>query len=59
MNIESITIGNIITFILGLGGVIGASGVIINFASKGFSKAIRTALKPTNDRIIEDRKSVV
>lgn len=58
MNIEAITIGNIITFILALGSIIGACGVIFNFASKTFSKAIKTALKPTNDMLDDLRAQV-
>lgn len=51
MDINNITVGDIITFILGLASVIGACGVIFKFGSKTFSKAIAKAMKPTNDRL--------
>lgn len=51
MDINSITVGDIIAFILGLAGVIGACGVIFKFGFKAFSKAIEKAMKPTNDRL--------
>ena len=51
MNIETITVGNIVAFILALAGFIGACGVIFNFASKAFTRAIQKAMKPTNDRL--------
>lgn len=51
MDINNLTVGNIIAFILGLAGVIGACKVIFDFGSKAFSKSIEKALKPTNDRL--------
>ena len=51
MDLNNITIGDRITVILGLAGVIGACGVIFKFGSKAFTKAIEKAMKPTNARL--------
>lgn len=53
MDINNISVGSIVAFILGLAAFIGACKVIFDFGSKAFSKSIQKALKPTNDRLDE------